>query len=153
MTDHVSLCSLCVSKWLHIHPSTFFSVCDCAHNTPKGLSGQFRVKPAKSLAQINRRGQRQPLRARVVGAVAPIRKRHPGHPALHSPWLARDNRADTHAQTDRHTQGYARRIPTHNLVAYTYATQRQTSSISCNRGLSVLLEVSNMHEGVEVSVS
>lgn len=131
----------------------FFLVCACVHNIPKGLPGQFRVKPAKSLAQINRRGQRQPLRARAVGPVAPIRNRLPDHPALHSPWLAQDNRVDTHAQTDRHAQGCARRIPTHNVVANTYATPYQTSSISCNRGLSVLLEVSNMHEGVEVCVS
>lgn len=130
------------------------SLCVSAHNTPKGLSGQFRVKPAKSPGQIYRRGQCQSLRARVVGAVTTIRKQQRDHPALHSPWLAQDNRANPpHAQTDRHARGCAFHIPTHSLEANTYAAPYQTSSISYNSGLSMLLEVSNMHEGVEVCVS
>lgn len=75
---------ICVS---HLHASScLFVLCVCVLSgcifvrllspqrafvlttPPRGLSGQFRVKPAKSLAQINRRGQRQPFEGKSSGS-------------------------------------------------------------------------------------
>lgn len=85
-----------------------------------------------------------------MGAVIAIRNQQP---ALHLPCPAQDNRSDTLTQTHRHAWGCAHYMPTYKLVANTYATLRQTPSIRCNGGLRALLEVSNMHERVEVCVS
>lgn len=129
-------------------------LCTQQQPPPKDLPGQYRVTPAKFLAKINRRGQRQALRAGAVGAVAPIRSRQtrPPSPALDPGWL--EITQPTHMLRQIGTRSRcALRILAHNLVANAYATPDQTSSISCNRGPSVPLEVSNMHERVEVSVS
>lgn len=140
--------SVCVFPWVYSLSAIFLSLFVCL-NTPKGLLGQLRVKLAKSLAQINRRGQCQPLRASVVGAVAPIRN-PTTQPCAHTGWLE----ITEHAHRQIGVQGRSIHcIPTPNLVANTYATRGQTSFISCIGGLSELLVVSNMHERAKVCVS
>ncbi len=73
--------SFCLSVCIFIYP---FSL--SMFSPSKELPGQFGVKPAKAVAQINWRGQRQPLRARVVGAVGAIRN-PTTQPYTHPGWL------------------------------------------------------------------